>query len=115
MTEKKNEVVAWKFGNPDTGYGYTMEKPDERIPEKYYEELTLADLLEELTEKGKPIHRVWLNLNTGEFSNSWFKDSWEDSLLKEEDITNGPAGWKLIEYRCHNDEKFQFSTLMKLR
>lgn len=65
--------------------------------------------------------QVWLNLKTGEFS-----DSWEPvergynataKLLKDvNDINERTEGcWKLIEYECLNDEDFEFFNLMKLR
>jgi hypothetical protein len=46
-------------------------------------------------------HYVWLNINTGEFSNSWIKD-----------ITKG---WKLIKYRCVNEPLFKFYDKMKIK
>lgn len=58
---------------------------------------------------------VWLNLNTGEFSNSWDSknhelltkggDTWMDAISK---------GWKLIEYTCLNDETFELYNKMKI-
>mgnify|MGYP001591353984 CR=1 FL=1 len=62
--------------------------------------------------------RVWLNINTGEFSNSWQKgeptdillNSWEDHLTEA-----AKTGWKLIEYKCVNDPDFELYKAMKLR
>lgn len=59
---------------------------------------------------------VWLNLNTGEFSNSWTEEDHKkyniDRLLNEDDNSNG---WKLIEYTCLNDNEFYFYNKMKLK
>ena len=56
----------------------------------------------------------WLNINTGEFSNSWqegiYPDATSNELLK--DITDG---WKLITYECLNDDEFEFCNLMRLK
>lgn len=62
---------------------------------------------------------VWLDLNTGEFSNTWD----DAEMLKEvefqldsliEAFQHAP-GWKLIEYTCLSDEAFEFNGLMKIR
>lgn len=58
---------------------------------------------------------VWLNINTGEFSNSWNSEEYDKSL-KQSDIDEAKKkGWKLIKYSCINDENFQFYNKMKLR
>lgn len=59
---------------------------------------------------------VWLNMNTGEFSNSWDEET-HDGLLdffesNLEDSTNN--GWKLIKYECLNDDDFDFYSMMKI-
>ena len=58
--------------------------------------------------------RVWLNINTGEFSNSW--DA-EDKLPYDIETLKIQArdGCKLIEFTCLNDENFVFTQHMKLR
>lgn len=64
---------------------------------------------------------VWLNLNTGEFSNSWDEEAHNKyntgkrvlELQKEHPETY--AGWKMIEYTCLNDQDFEFFNKMKLR
>lgn len=57
---------------------------------------------------------VWLNTMTGEFSNSW--PLVDNKYINMEDARNGAAkGWKLIRYRCDNQEDFEFSHHMKLR
>lgn len=53
---------------------------------------------------------VWLNIATGEFSNSWNEEEYEYST--DEAI---PEGWNLIKYECLNDEKFEFYDSMRLR
>lgn len=62
--------------------------------------------------------QVWLNLQTGEFSNSWLKESLSEGTLefvmnqsKEPELSH----WKLIEYECLSDQDFEFCNLMKLR
>ena len=63
-------------------------------------------------------HRVWLNIQTGEFSNSWSAEDLPDTLIKDaNDIAkqSGQSIWKLIEYECLNDREFTFNQLMKLR
>jgi hypothetical protein len=58
--------------------------------------------------------QVWLNINTGEFSNSW--DASEPLNRTEENLKeSGKDGWKLIEFTCLNDETFVFTQHMKLR
>lgn len=58
---------------------------------------------------------VWLNLETGEFSNSWDEKSHND--LNPLDYGQGGDGslWKCIEYTCLNDSEFEFMNKMKLR
>lgn len=64
---------------------------------------------------------VWLNMNNGEFSNSWNeKDYAQNSIVWEtinkelEELKIAPNGWKLIEYTCKNDETFDFYNKMKI-
>jgi len=64
---------------------------------------------------------VWLNIETGEFSNSWDDKEYDgtdagstcsrEQLIK--DAGKGP--WKLIKYECLNDEDFDFYNAMRLR
>ena len=64
---------------------------------------------------------VWLNLNTGEFSNSWNQEIQDImapiDLLKSvpEDKQEEAKLWKLIKYECLNDESFEFYNMMKLK
>ncbi len=55
--------------------------------------------------------QVWLNLNTGQFSNSWYKSEFDvsadQSMLDSANETN----WKLIEYQCPNDPGFDFYSM----
>lgn len=56
---------------------------------------------------------VWLDLNTGTFSNSW--DSKDHEMLSKRDVGDaGNKGWKLLEYTCLNDEDFKFYHSMKI-
>lgn len=57
---------------------------------------------------------VWLNINNGQFSNSW--GDAEHAYLTQDEIervTND--GWKLLKYECVNDAAFELSNLMRLR
>lgn len=58
--------------------------------------------------------RVWLDINTGEFSNSFYADA-SVGLSEEELKQAANDGWKLIEFTCLNDENFVFTQHMKLR
>ena len=55
---------------------------------------------------------VWLDMNTGRFSNSWNQEEHE-SAFGSKGIADIP-GWKLIKYECLNDEKFEFYELMQI-
>ena len=59
---------------------------------------------------------VWLNVNTGEFSDSWNEEDYP-SIDTNELIEkyNPKDGWKLIEYNCLNDTLFQFNNLMVIK
>lgn len=60
------------------------------------------------------VKRVWLNLVTGEYSNSWEKEAFtEPSETMLELATKNK--WKLIEYTCINDPDFELYNQMKLR
>ena len=60
---------------------------------------------------------VWLNIKTGEFSNSWDYENmhWPASCSPEELAKDADPKWKLIKYQCLTDSNFEFLTLMKLR
>lgn len=59
--------------------------------------------------------RVWLNINTGEFSDSWVPSETINNYLTPEYINESTArGWKLIEYNCINDQAFELCDLMKV-
>jgi len=59
---------------------------------------------------------VWLNLNTGEFSNSWNEsDHKKYNVERLLDDSDNKSGWKLIEYTCLNDDNFYFYNKMKLK
>jgi hypothetical protein len=62
---------------------------------------------------------VWLNVNTGQFTDSWqdfvIYDNAE-TFMKEEWVKKAKDdGYKLIEYTCLNDEGFEFMNKMKIR
>ena len=58
---------------------------------------------------------VWLNIETGEFSNSW--SDGEHGTSKEElsKFTSSDSKWKLIEFECLNDRDFEFTHLMRIK
>ena len=60
--------------------------------------------------------RVWFNINTGEFSNSWEKgsygDDWVDAQVSSMDHIK--EGCKLIEYCCPSDPSFELYSAMKI-
>lgn len=59
--------------------------------------------------------RVWLNINTGEFSDSWVLTETLDKVLTQDVIADAATrGWKLIEYNCINDQAFELCDLMKV-
>jgi len=58
---------------------------------------------------------VWLNMNTGEFSNSWGVDEYKgESFSPQYLIKDGNENWKLLEYFCYNDDDFEFFNLMQI-
>lgn len=57
--------------------------------------------------------RVWFNINTGEFSNSW-NASDHVAFVEENMELAATKGWKLIEYTCVNDTDFELCDLMKI-
>lgn len=66
----------------------------------------------------KRMRCVWLNINTGEFSLSWWEDEYESESLRPEalaeDVTSDSI-FKLIRYECISDDEFSFNNLMRLR
>jgi len=59
---------------------------------------------------------VWLNIHTGEFSNSWDRELHEKTVLKDPIYLEAAKrdGYKLIEYTCSNDDSFEFYNKMKI-
>ena len=58
---------------------------------------------------------VWLNIKTGEFSNSWSEA--EENMIDRhpKQIENDTEeGWKLIKYECTNNEDFEFTHRMRI-
>ena len=58
---------------------------------------------------------VWLNINTGEFSNSWSQET-HDKYCKfiESDQWFKENGFKLIKYECVSNPEFDFYDKMKI-
>lgn len=67
-----------------------------------------------------PLRYVWLNIATGEFSDSWQESDFSidtNQLIADAIKTTKPderASWKLIEYSCLTDGDFQFDKNMRL-
>lgn len=59
---------------------------------------------------------VWLDLETGEFSDSW-EEYPENSPFGNKTLAEAiPKGtWKLIKYECINEKYFEFSHRMKIK
>lgn len=55
---------------------------------------------------------VWLNIATGEFSNSWTEEEQERAKVQADPER---PHWKLIKYACVNDETFMFINRMQIR
>lgn len=59
---------------------------------------------------------VWLDINTGKFSDSWTE--WDSPYFTEKYSSEiqeaATRGKKLISYECLNDESFSFYDLMKI-
>ena len=59
---------------------------------------------------------VWLNIQTGKFSDSWkLSDNWitEEKLLAM--AKDAAPEWKLIKYLCLNQPDFEFFNLMTIK
>jgi hypothetical protein len=60
---------------------------------------------------------VWLNLENGQFSNSWTQtehDKYFPHPDLEEHHKDNPM-WKLIIYECLSDKDFMFTRLMTIK
>lgn len=64
---------------------------------------------------------VWLNIMEG-FSNTWREgdlgfNSLQEFLcsMSDGDVRKDQKNWKLIEYKCHTDNSFEFNNNMKLK
>ena len=72
--------------------------------------------LNRLKRESASYRYVWLNLDTGEFSNSWGEE--DQKLLGGDKVSldGAKAGnWKLIKYQCLTDKEFEFYNMMKLK
>lgn len=58
---------------------------------------------------------VWLNLQTGEFGNSWDEESHQEHAPEYYENIDPASAWKLIRYDCLTDENFEFLDLMQLK
>lgn len=61
---------------------------------------------------------VWLDINTGKFSNSWGENTHNNvgEFLTEEELKNSAEkNWMLIKYKCVNKPEFELYNMMKLR
>lgn len=59
---------------------------------------------------------VWLDIDSGKFSNSWDEKMHEYAALSESDLSHAKKNnMKLIKYEVLNDDSFEFMNQMKLR
>lgn len=59
---------------------------------------------------------VWLNIATGEFSNSWTEKEYSrENSIKILDSLLHSNEWKLIEYECLSDNEFKFNNQMVIK
>jgi len=65
-------------------------------------------------EVGEEFKFVWLDMDTGEFSNSWTNN--ENKYLTIDLLDRAAENnCVVIKYQCINDSKFEFYNMMKLR
>ena len=59
---------------------------------------------------------VWLNMETGKFSNSWTEEEHKRFLTDKEikEWYEKNPQWKLIEYTCINEPSFELYERMKI-
>lgn len=60
---------------------------------------------------------VWLNIQTGAFSDSWDEETHKKFLSDKdiEDLTKDKPEWKLIAYECISDTNFEFNHHMVIK
>ena len=58
---------------------------------------------------------VWLNVITGQFSNSWDEITHKMSIGNEIKSDEFDKRWKLIKYQCLTDNNFEFYNQMELK
>jgi hypothetical protein len=57
---------------------------------------------------------VWLDIQTGKFSNSWTEEEHQKYFIGIQHIPMNST-WKLISYECVNDKEFIFNDRMKIK
>jgi hypothetical protein len=72
----------------------------------------LNEAASSLRERKATYKYVWLNLNTGEFSDSFVLDQKEVNRLCQ--FAKNEPLWKLIKFECVNDPDFEFTGLMRI-
>jgi len=60
---------------------------------------------------------VWLNIETGKFSNSWDEETHNRAFTEQELIEHAKERptWKLITYECITDPEFEFGHHMTIK
>lgn len=72
--------------------------------------------VEILEEKKRKVLYCWLNILTGEFSDSWDEETHKECLRFMSNLfDHADSNWKLIKFECLTDENFSFTNHMKLR
>jgi hypothetical protein len=66
-------------------------------------------------EERSQFRYVWLDMNTGKFSNSWDEDTHNKFIDNEtKELPPQKDNWKLIRYQCQTDDNFEFYGRMKV-
>lgn len=126
------EETGLNIMNPSIDYWYPHLNPPGAVPPKGHTgidyDLSYEGVVKAIEawvkEELKPNEKaVWLDINTGHFSNTFKYGELLDSTLKALDerkagtgkeLEEISRGWKLIIYRCDTDENFEFSDMMKI-
>lgn len=72
-------------------------------------------LKEQLSLYGVSKRFCWLEMPKGKFSDSWDEETNSNFVTQDVIDYANKSGFKLIEYKCLNDEKFEFYKQMRLK
>lgn len=121
------EQTGLNIMTPSIDYWYPHLNPPGAVPPKGHTgidyDLSYEGVVKAIEawvkEELKPNEKaVWLNTADGHFSNTFRMGAFDAKTLEH---LNDPSAWeqgtvgfKLIIYRCQNDENFEFSDMMKI-